>query len=192
MPKGQIDVALTEARRCVDSVLNSRDLLDLLGQVAIQLVNTFQTGGKVLIAGNGGSLADAMHFAEEWTGRFRTDRRPYPVIALSDPTHLTCVANDYGFEHVFSRMVTALARPGDIVILLSTSGNSRNLLLAAEAAHDIGAQVVGFLGRGGGQLAPMCDLAFIAPGETADRIQEIHMLCLHILTEVTESELAGG
>jgi len=134
-------------------------------------------------------MADAMHFAEEWTGRFRNDRRPLPAMALSDPTHLTCVANDFGFDHVFSRMVEAFARPEDLVILLSTSGNSSNLLKAAEAAKKAQASVVGLLGRDGGKLAPLCDLTLIAPGGRSDRIQELHMLLLHAVIDAVEHRL---
>ncbi len=140
----------------------------------------------MLIAGNGGSMADAMHFAEEWTGRFRNDRRPFPAMALADPTHLSCVGNDYGFEHVFSRPVEAFANQGDILILLSTSGNSINLERAAEAAKGKGAAVIGFLGRGGGRIAPLCEVVVMATGDTSDRIQEIHMMSLHILIEAVE------
>ena len=149
----------------------------------------YRANGKVLIAGNGGSMADAMHFAEEWTGRFRNSRRPFPAMPLGDPTHLTCVANDYGFEHVFSRMVEAFARPEDVVILLSTSGNSENLVLAAQAAKKIGACVVGLLGRDGGRLAPLCDVTLIAPGGRSDRIQELHMLTLHAVIDAVEQRL---
>jgi D-sedoheptulose 7-phosphate isomerase len=170
-------------------VIDHPDLSQTVSDISVKLANVFRNGGKVLIAGNGGSLADAMHFAEEWTGRYRNSRQPFPAMALADPTHLTCVANDFGYEVGFSRMITAFAKPEDMVILLTTSGNSQNLLLAADAAHDKGAVVVGFLGRGGGPLLEKCDMVFMAPGETSDRIQEIHMLCLHILIEATEIEL---
>ena len=175
-----------EAYRCLDEVLADEKYIDELTALAQQIGSTIESGGKILIAGNGGSMADAMHFAEECTGRFKKDRRPYPAMSLSDPTHLSCVANDYGFEHVFSRMVEAFARPGDCLILLSTSGNSKNLILAAESGRKAGAHIAGFLGKGGGSLAPLCDQAIIAPGSTSDRIQEIHMLSLHILVETLE------
>lgn len=164
-----------------------------LTRLADWLAESLRHGHKALIAGNGGSMADAMHFAEEWTGRFRKDRRPYPAMALGgDPTHLTCVGNDYGFDYVFSRGVEAFAQPGDVLILLSTSGNSNNLILAAEAAKLRSVPVVGFLGRGGGKLLPLCDLVVMAPGETSDRIQEIHMMALHVLIEVVERVLAAS
>ena len=130
-----------------------------------------------------------MHFAEEWTGRFMNDRAPMPAIALCDPTHLTCVSNDFGFEHVFSRMVSALASDKDLVLLLSTSGNSPNLLLAAEAARQRGAKLVALLGKGGGKLAPICDLAIDFPGGRSDRIQELHMQTLHAVIDDVEHRL---
>lgn len=181
--------SFAEAARCLDLFIKDRDAQDRLIVLAERLALTFQYGGKVMIAGNGGSLADAMHFAEEWTGRFRNDRKPLPAMVLNDPTHLTCVSNDYGFDVVFSRMVEAFGRHGDILILLSTSGNSRNLILAAEAGRAAGCHVVGFLGKGGGKLAPLCDSVIMAPGLTSDRIQEIHMASLHILIEAVEVRL---
>ena len=180
---------LSSAIECLQEFKRSQSADGTLAAFVDRLVATFQAGNKVLVAGNGGSMADAMHFAEEWTGRFKSDRRPYPVMALGDPTHLTCVANDYGYEHVFSRLVAAFAKPDDLVVLLSTSGNSPNLVLAAEAATVAGAYVVGFLGRGGGELASLCDLVVSAPGETSDRIQEVHMTALHIATEAAEARL---
>ena len=176
----------------MDAFVADQEAQSALVELARLLCRTFAQGGKVLIAGNGGSMADAIHFAEEWTGRFREDRRPYPALALADACHLSCVGNDYGFDHVFSRMVAAFATSEDALFLLSTSGNSRNLVLAAEAGRAAGCRVVGFLGRGGGQLTEYCDIVVMAPGETADRIQEIHMTCLHILIEAVEAELKNG
>lgn len=167
-------------------------LLDDVAEVGIAMADSMRRGGKVLACGNGGSLADAAHFAEELTGRFRNDRAPLPAIALTDPMHLTCVANDYGFEEVFSRMVVALGKPGDVLLLLSTSGNSENLIRAARAAKEQEVRVAGFLGRGGGHVAPLCDWALVFPGETSDRIQELHMLCLHAMIEGIEGLLVGS
>lgn len=160
--------------------------LEAAGELVLE---TLRSGSKVLACGNGGSLCDAAHFAEEFTGRFRNDRRPLPVLALTDPAHMSCVANDFGFEHVFSRMVEAFAQPGDLLVVLSTSGNSPNLLRAADSAKSSRARVLGFLGRGGGALLERCDVAVVAPGETSDRIQEIHMLALHALIEGVEAGL---
>lgn len=181
--------AFSNAEKLVSQLRNSEELMAELAAVASTLSVAFRGGHKALIAGNGGSMADAMHFAEEWTGRFRKDRKPYPVIAMSDPTHMSCVGNDYGYEQVFARMVEGFGKQGDILILLSTSGNSPNLVRAAECGQAEKMQVVGFLGRGGGALKPICDHALVFPGETADRIQELHMLALHTIIEAVEIEL---
>lgn len=181
--------SLTDAARALDAFRTSSGALDVCEAFGEMLTDVYRRGGKAMIAGNGGSMADALHFAEELTGRFRQERRPLPAMALGESTHLTCVSNDYGFDHVFSRMVEAFGAAGDVLILLSTSGNSNNLVLAAEAAKAKGVKVVGLLGRGGGRLAPHCDLVVMAPGETSDRIQEIHMLVLHVVIEAAEREL---
>ena len=181
--------SFAEAGQCLAHFCGDAPTQTALVALSDRLTALYSSGGKVLIAGNGGSMADAMHFAEEWTGRFRKDRRPFPAMAMSDPTHMSCVANDYGFNQVFSRVIEAFAKPGDVVILLSTSGNSENLVLAAHSAKRAGAHVVGFLGRGGGKLGPLCDTVVMAPGVTSDRIQEIHMLALHVLIEVVEQAL---
>jgi D-sedoheptulose 7-phosphate isomerase len=131
-------------------------------------------------------MCDAMHFAEEWTGRFRKDREPLPAIALSDPAHLTCAANDFGFDEVFARSILAFGHPADLLIALSTSGNSTNVLRAVEAAKSRRMKVFGLLGKDGGKVKPHCDLCLVAPGNTSDRIQEIHMMVLHILIESVE------
>ncbi|MBS1715517.1 MAG: SIS domain-containing protein [Armatimonadetes bacterium] len=183
--------SFAEAARLLEAFRQDSKTLSVLGTVADALVACFERGDKALVCGNGGSLADSVHFAEEWTGRFRQDREPYPVLALAEPSHVTCVANDYGFDHVFERGVRAFGKTGDLLFLLSTSGNSRNLVLAAEAARSAGLTTVGFLGRGGGDVAPLCDLVVMAPGETSDRIQELHMLALHTLIEVVEERLAA-
>lgn len=155
-----------------------------------RLVLAFETNGTAWICGNGGSMADAMHFAEEWTGRFRNERRPYPARALaSDPTHLSCVANDYGFDQVFARDLYAFGKPEDILILLSTSGNSANLLAANEVAQQKGMFSVAMVGKGGGKLAPLASLSIHYPGTTSDRIQELQMLSLHALIELAEKDL---
>lgn len=181
--------SLSDAAIALDTLRNDAPVLNAAGRAAERLVSTLQTGGKLLICGNGGSLCDAAHFAEELTGRFRADRRPLAALACADAGHITCTANDYGFDHVFARWVGALARPGDCVILLSTSGNSQNILLAAHAARDARATSIAMLGKAGGQLAGVCDLELIVPGETSDRIQELHMLLLHWFVEAIEKGL---
>ncbi len=156
---------------------------------ASKLEATFRAGGKVMSCGNGGSMSDAMHFAEEWSGRYRKERPPLPAIAFSDPGHMSCVANDYGFEEVFSRQIRALGREGDLLLMLTTSGNSPNLLRAAEAARERGVTTVGLLGKDGGKLLPLCDIPIIVPGKTSDRIQEIHIKIVHTVIEAVERML---
>jgi D-sedoheptulose 7-phosphate isomerase len=153
------------------------------------LSDTFKAGKKVYSAGNGGSHCDAMHFAEEWTGRYRKDRRPLPAIAFADPSHMSCTSNDYGFEHVFERMVDAFGSEGDVFLGITTSGNSKNILLAAEAAKRKGMKVVGLLGKDGGPMKALCDIAIVVPGSTTDRIQELHIKVIHVAIECTERRL---
>ncbi|WP_418966028.1 D-sedoheptulose 7-phosphate isomerase [Cetobacterium sp.] len=155
-------------------------------KVAKDLAAIFENGNKVLICGNGGSNCDALHFAEEFTGRFRKDRRALPAISLSDSSHITCVGNDYGFDYIFSRGVEAYGKEGDMFIGISTSGNSTNVIKAVEAAKKMGLKTVVLLGKDGGKLKGMCDYEFIIPGNTSDRIQEIHMMILHIIIEGVE------
>ena len=144
----------------------------------------------MLIAGNGGSLCDASHFAEELTGIFRKKRRALPAIALSDPGHLTCVGNDLGFEHVFARSIEAYGKKEDLFIGLTTSGNSPNMILAFERAKELGLTTLAFLGKGGGELKGYADLELIIEGfETSDRIQEAHMTAIHIMIELIEELL---
>lgn len=178
--------AFVEARRVLDAFITEPSNMDRIEEMAALLHRRFAAGRKVLICGNGGSACDAMHFAEEFTGRFRRDRRPLPAMALADPGHITCTANDYGFEHVFSRPVEAFGQEGDVLIVLSTSGNSANVVRAVEAAKGRGMTTIALLGKDGGRLRGVCDHEVIAPGETADRIQELHMLVLHVLIEGVE------
>lgn len=181
--------ALGEAQRVLAELSENSETVPFLQRVGARLRDLLKRRGRAFVCGNGGSLADAIHFAEEWTGRYRKDREPLPVIALADPAHITCVGNDYGFEEIFARPILALGHPGDMLFALSTSGNSRNLVRAAEAAKTRQVHVVGLLGRGGGTLKPLCDDAIVVPGATADRIQELHMMLLHILIEGVERDL---
>jgi len=154
--------------------------------VAEKLAKVLLAGGKSISCGNGGSMCDAMHFAEEFTGRFCKDRPALPSIALSDPSYLTCVGNDYGFEQVFARGVAAYGKKGDFLVAISTSGNSANVLAAVEEAHKRGIYCVGFLGRDGGKLLQACDEYFLIPASTSDRVQEVHMVILHIIIQEVE------
>ncbi|MGE5557264.1 MAG: D-sedoheptulose 7-phosphate isomerase [Bacillota bacterium] len=155
-------------------------------RISQAIAETFRSGNKVMIAGNGGSACDAMHFAEEFTGRFRKDRKALPALSFADPSHITCVGNDYGFDEVFARNVEAYGRQGDIFIGISTSGNSVNIIRAVEKCWEIGVKTIGFLGKDGGKLKGACDWEFILPGKTSDRIQEVHMTILHIIIEGVE------
>ena len=150
------------------------------------IARTFQNDGKVLICGNGGSAADAMHFAEEFTGKFRKSRKALPVIALTDPSHITCVGNDFGFSEIFSRGVEAFGKKEDILVGLSTSGNSENIIRAFQKAKEIKMTTISLLGKDGGKLKGFCDYEFIIPAETSDRIQELHMTILHVIIEGVE------
>ena len=146
--------------------------------------------GLLMSCGNGGSMCDAMHFAEEWTGRFRGNREAVPAIAFSDPSHLTCIANDFGYDEVFARQVEAHGREGDVLVALSTSGNSPNVLRAVEVARARGVTSVGLLGKGGGKLKALVDIPIVVPlATTSDRIQELHIKVLHIVIEAVERRL---
>ncbi len=155
-------------------------------EISEKIAKIFVDGGKLMICGNGGSACDAMHFAEEFTGRYRDDRRALPVISLSDPAHITCVGNDYGFENIFSRGVEAYGKEGDLLVVLSTSGNSANIIKAVDQAKQSGISTLALLGKDGGKLKGKCDYEFVIPGTTSDRIQEIHMVVLHIIIEGVE------
>jgi len=147
-------------------------------------------GGKLMFCGNGGSAADSQHLASEFTGRFVNDRRPLAALALStDSSALTCIANDYAFDQVFERQVRALGRKGDVLVAISTSGKSANVLRAVTAARELGVSVVGFLGRDGGTLKPLCDVALVVPSDTTARIQEAHIFIGHTLCALVEDAL---
>lgn len=164
--------------------------LNFIQEVASAMANCFRNQGKVIIAGNGGSLCDASHFAEELTGLFRSFRPALPAIALSDPGHITCVANDLGFDQIFSRGVEAYGNKNDIFIGLTTSGNSPNIVNAIDTAKKRGLTTVAFLGKTGGKLKGIADYELIISGmATSDRIQEAHMTAIHIIIELVEKQL---
>jgi D-sedoheptulose 7-phosphate isomerase len=175
------------------SQLAEPSALNFIESAADLLSECFQSGNKVIIAGNGGSLCDGAHFAEELTGQFREKRRALPAISLSEPGHLSCVANDMGFDFVFSRGVEAFGKAGDVFIALTTSGNSKNILNAFEAAKQQGLATVAFLGKGGGKLKGKADLELVIEGfSTSDRIQEAHMAAIHMIIEMVELQLFAG
>lgn len=173
--------------RSADAIRQLREQTARIGEICDLVITTLQHGGKVLTAGNGGSAAEAMHMAEELTGRFRTNRRSLPGLALTaDGTALTCIANDFGFDEVFSRQIEGLANSGDLLVLFSTSGQAPNLLRACEAASSSGMRTVALLGRDGGALAGKADLELCVPGEMTERIQEVHQVILHLILEEVE------
>lgn len=183
---------LEEVEDCIRAVsqLKLPKSLVFMQEVSQCIAHCFSLDHKVIIAGNGGSLCDAAHFAEELTGFFRGPRRPLAAIALTDPGHITCVANDEGFESVFSRGVEAYGRPGDIFVGLTTSGNSANLIKAFEKANQMGVTTVAFLGKGGGKLKDFADYELIIDGfSTSDRIQEAHMAAIHLIIQQVETLL---
>ena len=186
-----IRAELTEAQTVLDRFVADPANLVAIEQAARLMANSLQQRGKLLSCGNGGSLCDAQHFAEELSGRYRHDRPALGAIALTEASHMSCVANDYGYDYIFSRYVEALGRPGDVLLAISTSGNSPNILRAAEAAKATGMQVVGLTGKDGGKLAALCDIEIRAPHVGyADRIQEIHIKAIHILIMLIEQLVA--
>lgn len=179
---------LQEAHNVLDQFLSNRSNLLSIAGAAELIAAQIPLGGKVMACGNGGSHCDAMHFAEEMTGRFRKDRKPLPAIAISDASHITCTANDYGFEHIFSRYIEALGKKEDVLLVMSTSGNSSNILKAVEAAHLLGMKVVALTGNDGGLLSNVADIEIRVPHfGTSDRIQEIHIKVIHILIQLIEN-----
>lgn len=167
-----------------------RPLEGVLNRAATLVASTLKSGGKLLVCGNGGSAADAMHFSTEFVSKFDKDRRPYPAICLNvSGGDLTAIGNDYAYELVFARQVNAYARPGDVLVAFTSSGQSRNVLLAIEAAGAIGVKSIAFLGKGGGFTAGKADIDILAPGIVTARIQETQKLLLHTLCELVESEL---
>ena len=154
------------------------------------IVKALNSGGKVMFCGNGGSAADSQHLAAEFVGRFVDDRPPLAAIALStDTSALTCIGNDYGFDHVFERQVTGIGRPGDILLAISTSGNSRNVIRAVKSAQKMGITSIGFLGRDGGELASLVEFPLVVPSQCTAHIQEAHIFLGHCLCEIIEKKL---
>jgi D-sedoheptulose 7-phosphate isomerase len=154
------------------------------------LVDAIKNGGKIISCGNGGSMCDAMHFAEELSGRYREDRKALPAIAISDASHITCTGNDYGFDYIFSRYVEAIGNKNDVLFAISTSGNSKNILNAISAAKEKGMKVIGLTGKDGGKMAELCDVEIRGPFSTySDRVQEIHIKIIHSLIDFVEKSL---
>lgn len=186
-----IQSQLNEAAALLQQFIADQKNLDAIADAAALLVQSFKQGGKVISCGNGGSHCDAMHFAEELSGRYRDNRPAIGAIAISDPSHLSCVGNDYGFDQVFSRFIEGIGRSGDVLLGISTSGNSKNVLLAVEAARQAGMKVIILSGKDGGKLRGLADVEIIVPHfGYADRIQEIHIKVIHILIGLIEKGMA--
>lgn len=190
--KALIHQHLSEARETLERFMANPENIASIEKAAGILADAINNGGKVISCGNGGSMCDAMHFAEELTGRFKHDRPALPAVSISDPSHLTCVANDYGFDQVFSRFVEGMGTAGDVLLAISTSGNSQNVIKAAEAALEKGMKVVAFTGKTGGLLARLADAEVrVDGGKYSDRVQEVHVKIVHILVELIEQEVLG-
>ncbi len=186
--KNIIKQNFSEALKMLESFSKDDTTINNIEAAGKILVNAFQSGNKVISCGNGGSMCDAMHFAEELAGKFRNDRKPFAAIAISDPSYISCTANDYGFEKVFSRFVEAVGSKGDVLLAISTSGNSENVVNAAHAAKLKSMKVIGLTGNDGGKMASLCDVEIRAPqSDYADRAQEIHIKVIHSLIQLVET-----
>ncbi len=185
-----VAAALSESADALQNLRDDEAALAAIARAAALIVGAFGRSGQVFSCGNGGSMCDAMHLAEELSGRFRGDRKGLPATAISDPGHLSCVANDYGYDQVFSRYLESHARAGDVLVAISTSGSSRNVLAAAKAAKGLGMQVIALSGRKSSPLGADADCEICTPaGRFADRVQELHIKVIHILIELIEREL---
>jgi D-sedoheptulose 7-phosphate isomerase len=186
-----VRAALSEAHDALVALLADEAMQANVARAGALLAETFRQGGKVYACGNGGSMCDAMHFAEELTGRYRDDRPGYAAVAIADASHLTCVGNDYGYEQVFARYLQAHGRAADVLLAITTSGTSRNVVAAANQARAMGVKVIALTGRPNTPIAELADIAIVTPaGRYADRVQELHIKVIHILIELVERELA--
>lgn len=185
--QGFRSIVETQLHELQETVRATESKIGLVVEMAEAVVAALRAGRKILTAGNGGSAADALHMAEELVGRYRSNRAPLPAVALAaDATALTCIGNDFGFEHIFSRQVQALGQEGDVLVLFSTSGNSQNLIEAAAAARAKGVRILTLSGKSGGKLAPISDLSWIVPSQNTARIQELHTWAMHCILECVE------
>ena len=185
--RNRLDEHFSEAAQLLDTVRNDAAFMDAVEAAGTAMCQAIAQGGKIISCGNGGSMSDAMHFAEELSGRYRDDRPGLPAISCSDPSHITCVGNDYGFDQVFARFVQALGQSGDCLLAISTSGNSANVLEAVKAAKSKGMTVIGLTGRGGGALKALCNVAVDVPWNGyADRVQEVHIKVIHAWIDLIE------
>ena len=179
-----------EARNILDRFISDEKNFKNIKIAGNHILSSIKTGKKVISCGNGGSMSDAMHFAEELTGRFRDNRQAIAAISISDPTHISCTANDFGYDYIFSRYLEAVAQEGDTLLAISTSGNSKNIIEACKVAREKGMKIIGLTGKDGGKLAELCDIEIRAPkSDYADRAQEIHIKIIHSLIHYIELNL---
>ena len=182
--------ALLDSRRALDDLINNSLSLELIEKAAKIITNSINNGGKIFSCGNGGSMCDSMHFAEELSGKYRDDRRGLPAVAIADPSYLSCVGNDYGYEFIFSRYIQAHAKPGDILIAISTSGKSLNIIRAVEYANKNQIIAIVLTGKSDSPLSLLAPISICTPaGRYADRVQELHIKVIHIIIELIEREL---
>lgn len=181
--------SLQESQQTLNKFVEDKQNVVRIEQAINTFVSSFKNGGAVFSCGNGGSMCDSLHFAEELTGRYRKDRAPLPATGISEAGHITCIANDFGFEFIFSRFIEAWGKKGDTLLAISTSGNSANVIKAVEVAKSKGMKVVGLLGKDGGKLKSLVDVALIIDCPITDRIQEVHIKCIHIFIEGIERQL---
>ncbi len=184
-----IESALKDAQSTLNNFVNNPANVEQIQKAVDTFVSSFKNDGRVFSCGNGGSMCDSLHFAEELTGRYRKDRAPLPATGISEAGHITCIANDFGFEYIFSRFVEAWGRKGDTLLAISTSGNSANVIKAVEVAKSKGMYVVGLLGKDGGKLKSMVDVPLIVDSPITDRIQEVHIKMIHIFIEGIERQI---
>ena len=186
--KTLIENSLHEAERILHAFVSDPQTVGAMERAVEIFAEALLSGGKIISCGNGGSLCDATHFAEELTGRFRCDRRPYPAMAINDPAYMTCVGNDFSFDDIFARWVEAFGRKGDVLLAISTSGNSENVVRAVLQARACGMRVVALTVKGSNRLSESADVAICAPvAPHSDRIQEIHIKAIHIMIEALEA-----
>lgn len=181
--------SLTDAQKTLNTFVENEKNIKLIEEAINLFASSFKNGGRAFSCGNGGSMCDSLHFAEELTGRYRKDRAPLPATGISEAGHITCIANDFGFEYIFSRFVDAWGQKGDVLLAISTSGNSANVIKAVEVAKSKGMKVVGLLGKDGGKLKSMVDVPLVIDCPITDRIQEVHIKCIHIFIEGIERQL---
>jgi D-sedoheptulose 7-phosphate isomerase len=187
MPTSKIENHFLEAEKILREFILSGNIqkIEIAGKL---MVDSLKTGGKIISCGNGGSMSDAIHFAEELTGRYRENRKAIPALAISDPGYLSCVSNDYGYSYVFSRFVEGVGNKSDVLLAISTSGNSENVINGILAAKEKGMTVIGLTGKDGGKIAQLCNVEIRAPfSEYADRAQEIHIKVIHSLIDFIET-----